>query len=112
MKSHESCAHVDWIQLLPPLQLRPDFGKAVDKVASVEELTEAMPSVLLEGIMCYIIALFTHFAKAVQEMYEYLNTMREFTQGENYVEFTRLTSLLTCFLMLNMQVFDSSRYKT
>jgi hypothetical protein len=42
-----------------------------------------MPSVLLEGIMRYIIALFTHYAKAVQEMmvYKYHNTMREFTQG-------------------------------
>jgi hypothetical protein len=112
MKYHKSCAHVDGIQLLPPLQLRLEFGEAFDKVASVEELTEAMPRDQLEGIMCYIIALFTHYAKAVQQMNKYYNTIREFTPGENYVEFSRLMLLLTSFLTLSMQVFDSSRYKT
>ena len=114
MKCHKSCAHVDGIQLLPTLQLMLDFGEVANKVASVEDLFEAMPSVQLEGIMCIIIALFTHFAKAVQQMYEYhtTNTIREVTPGENYVEFSRLMLLLTSFLTLSMQVFDSSRYKT
>jgi hypothetical protein len=73
---------------------------------------KVMPSVLLEGIMYYIIALFTHYAKAAQEkmVFEYHNTLREFIQGENYVEFTRLASVLTWFLMLTMQDFDSTRY--
>jgi hypothetical protein len=66
IKHHKNCSHVGGIQLLPPLQLRPEFGEATDKVASGKELTEVMPSVLLEGIMYYIIALFTHYAKAAQ----------------------------------------------
>ena len=83
LKHHKNCSHVIGIQLLPPLQLRPEFGEAADKVASGKELTEVMPSVLLEGIMYYIITLFTHYAKAAQEMmvFEYHNAMREFTQG-------------------------------
>jgi hypothetical protein len=83
IKHHKNCSHVDGSQLLAPLQLRPEFGEAADKVASGKELTEAMSSVLLEGIMYHIIALFTHYAKAAQDMmvYEYHNAMREFIQG-------------------------------
>jgi hypothetical protein len=83
IQHHKNCSHVDGSQLLPPLQLRPEFGETADKVASGKELTEAMSSVLLEGIMCYLIALFTHYAKAVQEtmVHEYHNAMREFKQG-------------------------------
>jgi hypothetical protein len=59
IKHHKNCSHMDGIQLLPPLQLRPEFGEAADYVSG-KELITAMPSVLLEGILCYIIALFTH----------------------------------------------------
>ena len=51
-----------------------------------------------------------HYQDTWQQQQQF--TIREFIPGEKYVELARLMFLLAYFLTLNVQVFDSPRYKT